>query len=452
MPPIEVLFGFLPVHPVRVILLSDLPSSDPIGLNLTLGPDVVFLYEAAPTVQRAGTIAAITPKNRALNQPYEITDPGILPGELYMRLRIDSGPRAGAIAYIAEILGGGVAVTSDWSIPNPAPLPGVTPVLPQAGDTYVVESFVLATMKGNWDVGTSGNSQSFQYVGVSWTNIEFRAETPGVFDMQGSGGGGVTYQFHGCRIQPYGIFNDTYTFLVNSAALRGVCFHGGFDFILGGATFDIGPQGPPFGGDIGRPHCINHEFAAGVLIDNDHMCYGGPALIISESYSYCGLVSVFKAQPTNIGFGPLPTTGYGATLYTYGTLQNHPFFTDDAALWGKDNAVKGVLCDTTSALKWDGFHLPTITGLVGSNDYSVGVSNPTELPTFDQSTTVDLTLVPPMFTTLRNNSWVNLVNPIAAGGFNSNPLPFNPGGGVGAMGGPIHPVYDARIVVSGIIP
>jgi hypothetical protein len=440
-PPVEILPPFgVPARPVRVTLLTDLPASDPIGLQTTVGPDVVFLYQGAATVVRTGTMDTFADKDRALNIPQTFFDAAYTPADLYARIRITSGPRAGTMAYLADESEGTV-VTSDWSIPAPAPFPGVSPLSPEDGDEFAIESLTKATLKGDWNVGRSATSTAFSLVGICFSDIEFDDATPaGTSLINGASAGGVTFQFHACRVRPYLIMADTYSFLINTACLRGVCYHTGFNFILGGATFDIGPQP---GGDIGRPHCINVEFGAGGIIDFDHMCYGGPALIISESYMYVGTMSVFKAK-TVIFPGPFPinTTGFGATIYTFGTLQMGRFFSGATALWGNQNEAKGVLVDGTGAFKWDGFYPPSITGLAGVNKDFALDGNPAGL-TYDVSTTTDGN--PPAFVTYRANLWGNLTTPIGGGGFNSNP-------GFPAAGGAQNPVAGSRLFVGGIVP
>jgi hypothetical protein len=447
LPPEEIFdgpFGPTPIRPVRVTFLTDLPSSDPVGLQTTLGPDVVFLYSAAATITRTSNIAAFSNYSRtAVQKTQTFTDAGFAPGDFleHVRLRISSGPRAGAVAYLAGDLGAGEVATLNWAIPSSAPFPGVTPIVPQDGDEFVVETLVSFTLKGDWLVGRSANSTAFSLVGICFTDLEFSDATPAAVTLiNGRSAGGLTFQTFGCRVRPYFIIAEAYSFHSNSAFLRAVCMHNGFNFLLGGGAFDIGPQP---GGDIGRPHCVNVEFGAGVILDLDFMCYGGPAIIVSESYCYVGTAAVFGAKALPFGEGIIPTTGFGITLYTFGTMQCHPFFTGDAKLWGDQNESKGVLVDSTSAFKWDGFNLPSITGLAGVNkDWAL--DGDTAATTYEESTTTDGD--PPAYVTYRPNLWANLALSIGSGGFSSLP------DGLPAAGGAQDTVTGSRILVAGIVP
>ena len=419
--------------------MSDLPTSDPIGLDVTLGPDVIFLYHSTPTVIRTGTIAGFTPKNRNTNPPTPdlLSDPGIVAGDVTQRLRITSGPRAGTIAYVAEVLGGCCnAVTSDWSIPNPAPLPGVMPVIPQVGDTYVVERLTHVTMKGDWDITTSGNNQAFLLVGVSFTNLEFEVTPGGAFILNGKGASlGPAFQFHGSKVQGFASMTNTFSFFVNSEYIRGAAYVSGFNFIDSGLTTDAGIV--PGGADI-RPHFLAYQFAAGGVIDADHMVYG-TSVVIRNSDVCLGLLSVFKAVPPINVLRPFPATGNGVILFN-SFFRNRVFAYGAAKLWGADNAQKGVLVDTGSTFTWDGVNLPNIFGLTGLGQYTIGADAPN-----DMSTTVDMAAIPPVFIPLVLNTWANLLVPIPTG-FNANPGPGP------AEGGPQHPVTNARIVVSNDVP
>lgn len=119
----------------------------------------VWFRAAAATVDYTGTFSAVQAINRATNTACVVTN-ALDPWPVYpvvptvggpftwstsdgWRLRITSGPRAGAIAWVANsgnTMGPTTRRTTNWIIEDADPVLGFTEVAPQAGDTYAREA------------------------------------------------------------------------------------------------------------------------------------------------------------------------------------------------------------------------------------------------------------------------------------------------------------------------
>lgn len=93
----------------------------------------------ALTQNSSGTFSAVTVRNNSANTPYDVQDGSVVTtGDVARRIRITSGARAGARAWVAKSTGAGHRRTSEWVTFDPINF--LTAVVPQAGDTYAVES------------------------------------------------------------------------------------------------------------------------------------------------------------------------------------------------------------------------------------------------------------------------------------------------------------------------
>ena len=161
---------------VTIHIMSDLPVTDPINLDVSLVQDVVVYYVGeGQRLIATGTFTAVTNKNPATNQAFELTDAtkaaGFWTANLGMRVRITSaGPRLNAYAWVAREVAAGAFRPSDPSIPNamtPGPAYqflalGVVPTTPVVGDAYALEQPWRVTW-GRYAIRSAGASDFNQF-------------------------------------------------------------------------------------------------------------------------------------------------------------------------------------------------------------------------------------------------------------------------------------------------
>jgi len=169
--------------------LNDLPPDDPIGFqNWKLPGDtasqfglLALLGESTdPTkIKHNGIITGFTDYNGNLNQFATLTDALVADFTPYVNLRIritTPGPTFGLYAYIKKDIGGGMVITSPFSMTNDvsAPLPLALnfylniPGTPNIGDAYVIEDLTILYFKSP----TTTDAQSNGTFGVSDARIK----------------------------------------------------------------------------------------------------------------------------------------------------------------------------------------------------------------------------------------------------------------------------------------
>jgi len=416
----------LVLRPWTCTLLSNCTTANPAGLQCTFGPDCIPQYVTpTATATSSGTFTGVVggggAVKRATNQRYEMTDAArIAPWEVKQRIRITSGPRTGAIAYIAEDLGGGTCVTSDWSIPIPYPFRGVTEITPVAGvDTYAVERLTEIALKGDWEIYRSGQNLvspgvvgfvSLPYVGFTSLKIVNTPNSVTAFTNLSP------MLFNKCQINPH-FFAFTCAFTLNNTALlNGANFStGGLHFMISGAVFDSGiPAGTA--GSGGNSFGLTRELyvsqGAVLNVDADAMCYGGPEWHVGAASSILvgGFMAAFKAvakagHPT--GFGMKVTPGCLVAFENRGL--------GGSRFWGNLNSKKGIYIEPLCTVAWGAVPatdlVPTVTGLTGVNrDFAIG------LQTNEMSTTIDDAADPPVYLQKISNTWLALDTPAAIAG------------------------------------
>jgi hypothetical protein len=126
--------------------------TDPLRLDLNLqqtrsggspvgGPVVIFQAPPLLLKRTVQPIAASTPRVRSTNTPNSFSQAALDATDLTMRVRVPTGPRAGARCWLAKSLGGGAYRVSEPAIFDPDPFTGQiqTPVVLAAADPFVVE-------------------------------------------------------------------------------------------------------------------------------------------------------------------------------------------------------------------------------------------------------------------------------------------------------------------------
>ena len=161
---------------VTVHIMSDLPVTDPINLDVGTVQDVVIYYVGeGQRLIDLGTFTAVVDKIPSANQPFTITDVtkavGFWAANVGMRVRITSpGPRENVFAWVAREVAPGAFRPSDPSIPNamtPGPAYqflalGVVPMTPLVGDEYAVEQPWRVTW-GRYAIRSAGATDFNQF-------------------------------------------------------------------------------------------------------------------------------------------------------------------------------------------------------------------------------------------------------------------------------------------------
>jgi len=399
------------LRPWTVFIMSNLPVTDPVGLQCTFGPDVMPRYIGLATVvTSSGTFAAVNATaaaaRRAANSVMTVTDVARagLPWELYQRIRITGGPRVGSIAFVAENLGADQCATLEFARPAPYPFyaaPLTSLIAPAATDPYVVESLTQIALKSDWNQTFTGNSTTVLSAlpVIGFKDIKVVNSTNGLQALKG-----VVMAFEGCQINPNAVFNDTVCTFKSTAFLNAAFFLGGVNTILSGGAFESG-------GGAGVPgYTVEMFLSNGALmrVDADAMCYGGPSWHLSNgALAFTALLATFKATAkashAASGFGmslPPAASWAGGNQIGFGFSR----------FWGSGNANKGAYVYPGATMHWGDpafpatSLVPTCTGTLG--DFSSG------LTTDNVSTTIDPAADPPVWLPKRTNSWAELNNPL----------------------------------------
>jgi len=416
-----------PVRKVLVTILDDLPSSDPLAIQATLGPDTILQFQGIATVVSQGTLTAVTPPVVApagATAPYKVTDAARTSWPLFMRLRIPNAGGSGldAISYVAEDLGAGQAATLDWSIPNPAPFPGATPVVISPGEAYVIEKLTLFTFGSNWDLKQTGNNQSLPGAFLVFDSLEAESHPQTVMSYAGTPALQTT--FRQCRIQPLASFFSSVIYSVSTAWLNAAAFFESYVIMDGGGAFraSASPLAIPSGAAIpagGMPLSLNLQFDEATFAQlggsgSPPGCYGGPMWHVGPSGCDIIVRTAFTFKSVTASGHPgcgMMLLGPGNTCYIVGIF------------YGSGNQVKGVYVSAQSNLNRVGpFAKVTATGPVTSlvvgavtDDYALGETGNSTSTALDPTTNTFL------FPN-RNNSWTTLDATIGAGGFGGNCL------------------------------
>lgn len=379
-----------------ITVLGDLPASDPINLECTVGTDMLFSVFGSPTVARSSTLTAVTALDRPTNQPWEISDSSLTPGawtaEIGKPLKISSGANAGNIFWIAKDLGGTTA-----RISAPAQLfpgqgfGGVTPGILAVTDPYDVLTLTKAFM-GLIDVRIQTVNSIF---GASI--IEFNG-----FDFQDAFQDDplITQSTLICSMCSFG------TFTVNQPTaivfLANMCARNGLQMLAGATEMDAGlilsvdfpAQVGPFGGSSCR-------------LDADVLLQGTSLSVVRGGNANIGFAGVFDSVVNSI----LVPGGDGIALNTDNSFIGNPNASisindggyGGSALYGSGAAGKGLYVGAGGTVLCK--NVPTVTGVGGD----FGLSSPTAARAFDETTDA--------YSTTRAETWVNFVATILGGGF-----------------------------------
>lgn len=346
---------------VNINFISYPPVTDPLRLVLSFtGTQVVSVFGPTLTTNSSGTFTGVTARNRATNTPYEVADGTVVTtGDVAKRIRIASGPRAGAQAWVAKSTGAGLRRTSEWCTWADPFTP--TPIVPQVGDAYVIESsstqcplaFIEVIRSSGYGVFPSAPQLTF-------TNMDFTpAVANSVPDLVNDGS---FLTFFNCR------FTDgEWNVLTksrsgdnsSSSTFFGNCCIGNTGinnlfFIQGSISENFLWAGVGFGQAVARGG------SGGVNIDLDYLTQGNfspPAAVQGGQLAICtmGVMDSIEQACVIIEDALVAlTSDFGSFIYS------------TPALWGTSaSSVVGVAVNAGSSFRYQSGSLITITGASG---------------------------------------------------------------------------------------
>lgn len=405
----------IPLRPWTVFVMSNLPITDPVGLQCTFGPDVIpqYIGLAAATIS-SGTFTAVNPTavalRRATSSAMTVTDSARagLPWEPHQRIRTASGK----ISFVAENLLPDQCATLEFSIPAPYPFPSVSMTAPLVGETYFVESLTELALKSDFLTRFSGTSGRPPTLPVSTSFIQPVIGFKDIHVVNSDNAWVILdttlMQFTSCRINPMITYLNSACTFKSTAFLNGGNFIGGSHTILGGGAFETGGAGFVVTSTI--------EMILGgaglYRVDADAMCYGGPSWHLNTSGVLLGgFLATFKATAKGThaaaGFGmsnPPGATFSGGNAIGFG----------GSRFWGSGNAKKGAYIYPGATMHW-GDHavpsqlVPTCTGALG--EFSSGLTSDND------STAINPASDPPVYELKQTNVWSQLAVAVGLGGF-----------------------------------
>jgi hypothetical protein len=164
-----------------VLIETDLPDDDPIDLRVEQLRDVVFQVSGLvrEVADSAGVIMDVVAKDRAENQPWEITGSTDLGAYVGSYLRLTSGTYEGYRIPIAKDLGSNtVRVGETGTVYPPEFFSALVLGEPSIDDTYVIDELPTVTY-GRVDSGlVAYNDQSFMLTFLQFRHLRFRASNP----------------------------------------------------------------------------------------------------------------------------------------------------------------------------------------------------------------------------------------------------------------------------------
>ena len=374
--------------------------ADPLVLDVDFAPSGAgSLVIEAPSLSpdASGTFSSVTARDRATNTPYEVADGSSdTTADVTKRIRITSGPRAGARAWVAKSTGPGARRTSEWNLWSPETF--TVPVVPETSDGYVVESaaaqLVLARINvRRYPGGSFLTDPPKATPAITFRDVDFRPEVDGAVVPIHNGGCYLT--FEDCFFQQgewyvvtdaaSGDATSSYTYFANCCASgAGANFH-----FKGGSFIDnYIDDGLFFGGVFAWQ-------GAGVTIDYDALFQEGNAPVPAAIEG--GLIRV-------VTLGVMDWGGYGAIIVSDGVVgclgESESGYTP--AIWGSSSAVGAVGVDVRAGgtLRYVPGTAFTITGPGG--DFQMAESATAR--GWDESLGI--------YTAPMTCSWANLAGPL----------------------------------------
>lgn len=397
-------------RPCFVHIDSALPDEDLANIDVILGLGAELAYiGGADRVIRAGTFTGVTPRAEATNTPYSFAD-GTVPAtywgdQILGRVRITSGARLNAVAWVAKSLGASNFRSSEPAVCNPMsptaepedflPVEAV-PVVPQVGDTYALET--LRSIKfGTLNVRAIGIDDYSFTPCVSFGELEIR-QLPTVVS-----GSPLIFAFYSCQLNYFstsgpmggGLLGTCYVY---NCAARSVNVSGGQLLWEGGLVTD--------NNGVSASNFTVHAGSAVVQGDAffQNAQLGGSNVFINAAGIF-DTGANFNRAPDGAGVRTGPALGGPCAGTIRFGMYHHS--SGPPRLWGAGN-VTGVHAVFGGSFSYDPNYPITITGT--ESDFKVAKA--TTSRAWDEANGV--------YTPARANTWTNMATAINAGGLGGN--------------------------------
>jgi hypothetical protein len=194
---------------VTIHVLNNALATEDCHVVWNIGPEGNVRYLGyATSVLATGSITAKTDLDEATNVPFDITDAALSDswtalGLVNGRLRITSGARAGAVAWVMKDLGAKKARVSQWKqtawpITNNYPT-----VFPQIGDPYVVETLsAIRSLRVNTQSDSGWDAVYFVNNGrLTFDSFTINSTGFDVIVITGDGSRGYDNNFMNCDLR-----------------------------------------------------------------------------------------------------------------------------------------------------------------------------------------------------------------------------------------------------------
>jgi hypothetical protein len=351
---------------VTVNIGSDLPPSDPITFNVSLGPTNGLLIKGTNTTTlQSGAFTAVTAKNRATNTPLQGTDAavnwadfligGATPGRVhdttnnsYFFPAVDQG---GGSARLSEPFLGQTVGNSFPTI-GPGDRPGAPVTI---GDSFTIERLTKVYF-GGITVGGSSSTGNFFFTGNNLAFQDLWLDGEGFLNNQALvTGGGSAVKYYACIIG---------TSLVGTVQTNGFRLQNcntGKPFF---GTITLCPPGEiQFLGGVSNAVIIT---AAGVVFADLDVLFQSSGLGFITGPVIFGTVGIFD---TPAGFLPNNLSGDGIHLGPGCSMKNETFSDSTHKIWGSGNGGAGIGVAPGGSFGYQ-TNAPSVTGAAA--DFTVG--------------------------------------------------------------------------------
>lgn len=384
-----------------VNILTSLPATDPINVEVQLMPNTVLLYTGGlgRATLYSGSLTAVTALNAPANQMWQVTDAAIGGGwttNLGRRCRItQAGPRQNAIFWIGRDLGAQQARISNpgrpgWLVGGSFSSFQYNSVTPVVGDTFVIESlpsispgFISPRQNANSSFGEGillfGELDFRSNATIAYTNQVYTVVNFFASSFFGLTINGVPSVVMNCRTQ----FEGTISSASGSSSFMGGMNNGIFTVLSQGVFF---VEMPLFQGGY---LCGTGFNIASIAV------FDVPANPGSNTAGHGILVGKFASNVSLSGGGQIVSTPFGVDAA-------------NVSIIGSGNAGCGLYVGANSNASFINGATLRVTGALGDFRLNSGSTS----RAWDEATGV--------YTAPINNTWTLLNTTIVGGGFGNN--------------------------------
>ncbi len=372
-------WGVKPKLPVSITVNvdSNLPSTDPINLDVLLADGTALAYVGTATNGRTGTFTSVVARVPSTNTPNSVADTGIADwtADLNKRVKITSGTRSGSYCWVDKDLGSNAARITELVLTDP-PNYDIVPKVQVTSDPYVIQT--LCTV---YAANIKVDADSLGIASFTFQDFRVTGDGSGTFQPAGS----ANMNFSDCRFDnEVSIFETCpYLQITNCNMVLGITGYTGRTLIFAGSATKVRAVGGGAFIHIGTDILVKDY---GAFAD------GGCNIDIGEA----GFVDCATHGVAN----PLGSAIY---IRVGGCLTQHLYNTATRYIWGSGSAGYGI--QVAVGANVGVVNQPYVTGTSGNAQ----IAGSTSARAFDE----DLGT----YTELRSLTWANFWADVSAGGF-----------------------------------